>query len=141
MKRDENQSNEKRTQKDYSYQFKLQVVDEYEKGYLSLSALSRKYGIQGSTTVSKWIEKYGTLDRNYKQTGMKKSPEQELMALRQEVALLKKQKKLLEHQADMSNKKAAFFDLMVDIAEEELSIDIRKKYATEASRCTENKAD
>lgn len=131
----------KRTQKSYSEAFKLQVVYEYEQGHYTLAGLSRQYGIQGSDTIARWLEKYGTLDKNYQQARMKKSPEQELMALRQEVALLKKQKKVLEQQADLSNKKAAFFDLMVDIAEEELSIDIRKKYATKASQSTKKKVD
>jgi transposase-like protein len=127
----------KRSSKSYSEPFKLQIVREYESGYGSLAELSRKYGIQGSDTLSRWLQKYGTVDSKYKQTRMKKkSPEQELMALRQEVELLKKQKKVLEQEANLSNKKAAFFDLMVDIAEEELSIEIRKKYSTQASKRT-----
>lgn len=142
MKRDEHQRHVKRTQKDYSYQFKLQVVEEIEAGQLSIRGSLRKYGIQSHRTVQVWLDKYGTLDRKYKHERMREqSPEQEIMALRQEVALLKKQKKVLEQQADLSNRKAAFFDLMVDIAEEELSIDIRKKYATDALKRTKGKAD
>lgn len=137
----EQQGYVKRTQKDYSHSFKLQVVEELEEGNLSRKGAMRKYGIQSLSTLKKWLDKYGTLDRNYKIKLMEKSPEQEVMALRQEVALLKKQKKMLEKKADLSNKKAAFFDLMVDIAEEELSIDIRKKYSTEASKRTIKKQD
>ena len=36
----------KRTQKDYSLSFKLQVVDEAEKGLLSYKQSQRNYGIQ-----------------------------------------------------------------------------------------------
>lgn len=52
----------RRTQKDYSMSFKLSVVKEYETSRLSLEALQRKYGIQGSHTVKRWIEKYGNFD-------------------------------------------------------------------------------
>ena len=45
----------KRTQKDYSMSFKLSVVQEYETTQISLGALKRKYGIQGCSTISRWI--------------------------------------------------------------------------------------
>jgi transposase len=40
----------KRTQKDYSMIFKLQVVAEVESGELSTRAAMRKYGIQARST-------------------------------------------------------------------------------------------
>ncbi len=42
---------QKRTQKDYSLAFKLQVVDEVEKGELTSKAAQLRYGIQGKSTV------------------------------------------------------------------------------------------
>ena len=41
----------KRTQKDYSMSFKLQVVQEIEQGELSTHAACRKYGIQSRSTI------------------------------------------------------------------------------------------
>ncbi len=52
----------KRTQKDYSLAFKLQVVDEVEKGYLTYKQAQRKYGIQGRATVLVWLRKHGRLN-------------------------------------------------------------------------------
>jgi transposase-like protein len=47
----------------YSEAFKRQVVAEVERGkYGSLQAVAKAYGIGGSTTVSKWIRKYGRED-------------------------------------------------------------------------------
>ena len=43
----------RRTQKDYSMSFKLSVVQEYETNCISMGALQRKYGIQGSETVKR----------------------------------------------------------------------------------------
>ena len=41
--------------------------------------------------------------------------------------LLEKQKASLEKKLERTDKKAIFFDMMIDIAEEELKIPIRKK--------------
>lgn len=46
------------TYKRYSEAFKRQVVAEYEQG-ASASALCRKYGVGGITTVLTWVKKYG----------------------------------------------------------------------------------
>lgn len=119
---------EKRSQKDYSYSFKLQVVGEVERGELNQNQARQKYGIQGASTVRKWIEKYGNFDRTYELKRKKmKSPEQKLLELEQQIKLLEKKNKSLERQLDQTNKKVIFFDMMIDIAEEELKIPIRKK--------------
>jgi len=43
----------------YSEAFKREVVREVEAAGLAFDAVSRKYGIHGSTTVSGWVRKYG----------------------------------------------------------------------------------
>lgn len=84
----------KRTPKDYSLQFKLQVVQEVERGELSQPAAVRKYGIQARSMVLTWLRKNGNFDwENQTPTHMLKSPEQKLMELEQKVRLLEKQKK------------------------------------------------
>jgi hypothetical protein len=62
-----------------------------------------------------------------------KNPEQKLFELEQKLKLLEKQKAALEKQVEFVNKKAIFFDMMIDIAEEEFKIPIRKKYLPEQS--------
>ena len=124
----------KRTQKDYSYAFKLCVVEEVERGFIGIKAAQRKYGIQGDATIRTWIRKYGTIDwDNKSQYPMAKSPEQKLLELEQKVRLLEKQKAELEKKASTADKKAIFFDMMIDIAEEEFKIPIRKKSLPEQS--------
>ena len=44
--------------KRYSQALKKQVVSEYEAGQ-SISNLRRKYGINGTTTIDRWVKKYG----------------------------------------------------------------------------------
>ena len=50
------------------------------------------------------------------------------MELEAQVKLLEKQKVFLEQQAFVTDKKAIIFDMMIDIAEKEYQIDIRKTY-------------
>ncbi len=119
----------KRTQKDYSLSFKLQVVSEYEEGYLSKVQLCKKYGIQAKSTVSNWIEKYSNFSSDFKVTSisMKKTPEQRILELEQQVKILEKQKAEAEFLASQTQKKVILFDMMIDFAEEEFKIPIRKK--------------
>ena len=134
MKEREESQYVKRTQRDYSYAFKLSVVEEVERGFIGIKAAQRKYGIQGDATIRTWIRKYGTLDwDNKSQQPMAKSPEQKLLELEQKVRLLEKQKAELEKKASTADKKAIFFDMMIDIAEEEFKVPIRKKSLPEQS--------
>ena len=118
----------KRTQKDYSQSFKMQVVQEIERGELSITGSLLKYGIQSHGTVLNWLRKFGNFDwENQTPSHMPKSPEQKTLELEQKVRLLEKQKAFLEHQIDRSERKAVLFDMMIDLAEKEFNIPIRKK--------------
>lgn len=124
----------KRTQKDYSYAFKISVVKEVEIGELGIKAAARKYGIQSHSTVTNWFRKYGNFDWVNKSTlQMPKTKDQKLLELEQKVLLLEKQKNDLERKAETADKKVILFDMMIDIAEEEFNIPIRKKYLPEQS--------
>lgn len=109
------QSVTKRTQRDYSLAFKLQVVGEVERGELNFRQANRKYGIQGRATVSKWFKKHSTLDwKELPAMLNKKTPEQRIKELE---ALLAKEKE-----------KVHVLNTAIDIADEMLKTDIRKKY-------------
>jgi transposase-like protein len=128
---------EKRSQKDYSMSFKLEVVKEIESGLISASGAKRKYGIQARSTVINWLRKYGTFDwENQTPSNMPQSKEQRLMELEARVKLLEKQKAMLEHQVERADKKAIIFDMMIDIAEKEYNISIRKNSSPEQSTST-----
>lgn len=117
----------KRTQRDYTLTFKLNVVKEIETGESSIVEVCRKYGIQARSTVSTWLRKYGTFDwENQTPSSMSKSPEQRILELEAQVKLLEKQKAGLERQNYIADSKAIIFDMMIDIAEKEYKIDVRK---------------
>ena len=128
----------KRTQRDYSMSFKLSVVKEIESGELSTIGACRKYGIQARSTIVSWLRKFGNFDWEYQTpSNMPKSPEQKVMELEAKVKLLEKQKALLEKQAYVADKKAIIFDMMINLAEQEYQIDIRKNSPPELSNLSE----
>ena len=130
----------KRTQKDYSMSLKLQVVQEIERGELSTVAACRKYGIQARSTVVSWLRKFGNFDwENQTPSHMPKTPEQKILELEQQVKLLEKQKTYLEKQVETSDKKAIIFDMMIDLAEKEYNIAIRKNSLPGQLTTTEKK--
>jgi transposase-like protein len=113
--KNENKDYLKRTQRDYSLAFKLQVVDEVEKGYLTWKQSQTKYGIQGKSTVLNWLRKHGTLDWTSKTPMKKKAPPGTY------ISQLEAKIKRLEEEKMILNK-------AIDIADEMFSTDIRKKY-------------
>lgn len=104
----------RRTQRDYSLAFKLQVVDEVEKGYLTWKQSQTKYGIQGRSTVLVWLRKHGTLDWTSKTPMKKKAPPKTY------ISQLEAKIKRLEQEKEILNR-------AIDIADEQLGTDIRKK--------------
>ena len=130
----------KRSQRDYSMSLKLQIVGEIERGELSTTSAQRKYGIQARSTLMTWLRKYGNFDwENKTPSHMPKTPEQKIMELEAKVKLLEKQKAFLEHQANVADKKVIIFDMMIDLAEKEYQIDIRKNSQPEQSKYLDNK--
>lgn len=120
----------KRTQRDYSLAFKMQVVDEVEKGLLSQNEAQRKYGIQGNATILVWLRKYGRLDWSPKQKMGKPTPNRQIRELQKKIERLEAQNEIL--------------NVAIDIADKTLKTDIRKKYLsllsdTTAQQATENK--
>jgi len=130
----------KRSQRDYTLSFKLQVVQEIEQGRLSVTTACKMYGIQSYGTVLNWLRKHGNFDwENQTPSHMPKTPEQKILELEAKVKLLEKQKAFLEQQASQADKKAIIFDMMIDLAEKEYKIDIRKNSSPEQLTNTNNK--
>lgn len=117
----------KRTQKDYPMTFKMSVVREVEETGIGVCAIARKYGIQSKTTVTTWLRKFGNFDHQNKvSTPMEKTKDQRLLELEQKIKVLEQQNNRLRYELEMRDHKVAFFDMMIDMAEKEFRIDIRK---------------
>jgi transposase-like protein len=72
----------------YSEAFKMAAVRELESGDLPYVEMQRKYGIKGSTTVAKWVRKYGNGTRGKVIRVEKPEEINELQRLKARVRLL-----------------------------------------------------
>ncbi len=70
---------------------------------------------------------------------MEKSKDQKLLELEQKVRMLERKNARLEKELEQKDMKAEFFDMMIDIAEKEYHIDIRKNSFPEQSSDTKKK--
>ncbi len=105
----------KRTQREYSLPFKLQVILEVEKGELTYKEAQRKYGIQGRSTVLVWLRKHGSLDwQSNNPMKEKLTPQKHIRELEKKLKRLKMKNEILEK--------------AIEIADNQLGTDIRKKY-------------
>lgn len=119
----EDSTRHKRTQKNYSLAFKLQVIDEVEKGELTYKEAQRKYGIQGRSTVLAWLRKHGCL--NWTQTNPMKgkpTPQRKIRELEKKIKRLEDEKLILNR--------------AIDLADEMFSTNIRKKYLPLSERAS-----
>lgn len=130
----------KRKQGDYPLSLKLQIVQEIEQRKQSTTGAQRMYGVQSRSTIIGWLRKYGNFNwENQTPSNMPKTPEQKMLELEQKVKLLEKQKAFLERQIEQADKKAIIFDMMIDLAEKEYNIPIRKNSLPEQSIDTDQK--
>lgn len=105
---------------------KLQFIEEYMKSGQSMEAFQVKYGM-GHCTLSRWMTKFGLSNTSQKQfTEMKKKLENTTEKTLRERTLEAKVAQLEKELKDEQLKSLAY-STMIDVAEEELGIDIRKK--------------
>lgn len=116
-------------QKRMSNEFKLAVIDEVLHGGLSKEDARRKYSIKGKSAILKWMRKFGLAEQQaIAPPTVTMEPEKD-----KENAVLKARIKELERALEDAQLKATLYSKMIDIAERDLNIPIRKKPSTKQS--------
>lgn len=110
----------------YTEAFKRHVVGEVERGSISQSEANRRYGILGHSTILKWCRKYGAISSSSRRGATMEEHERELLRLQNEV-------KALKQELEDARFKNVVLETLVDIAERELHVPIRKKYGAKQS--------
>ncbi|MCH3939696.1 MAG: transposase [Bacteroidales bacterium] len=105
---------------------KLQIIEEYMNSGESMETFQGKYGM-GHCTLSRWMTKFGLSNTSQKQfnemkKAVERAPEKSQRELTLEAKVAQLEKELKEEKL-----KSLAFSTMIDVAEEELGIDIRKK--------------
>lgn len=110
-----------RPQVRYSEEFKRMVVEEIETGVMNVAQACRYYGISVPLSIYKWMEIYGlNKQRGQKVLVMSHKEENELVRLRRELALMKKE-------LEEAELRAIAWKSMVDAIEQDLGIPVKKK--------------
>ena len=112
-----------RVRKQYSESIRREKVRELEQGLVTVTELSRSLGI-GRTTVYRWLNKYSV---NYEP--------QELLIMEsksetKKVLRLEERVKMLERLLGQKQIQLEFSEKMIEIASDELGIDLKKKFGT-----------
>lgn len=123
MEKQEVKGYQRKTQKDYSLAFKLQIVDAVEKGELTYKQAQLRYGIQGRSTVLVWLRKHGRLDWKESEAMKRDTPNKKIRELEKKLKRLEQEKEILNR--------------AIDIADSQFHTDIRKKYLSLLSEATE----
>lgn len=100
--------------KEFETSIRVLVVGEYRAGGTTYRRLARKYGVP-RTTICRWVESGGGKDQTVRDESRGGEPNEstEVRRLRAELERSRLENKLLK--------------AMIEIAEEELGVDIRKK--------------
>lgn len=127
------QSQIKRVTHRYSSAFKQKVVREIESGKLSKNSARRLYSIGGSSTIQHWIKKFGKLHLLNKVIRIEMKDE--ISKLKQ----LEKEKKELESALARAHIKLLTYESLIEVAEEDLGIDLKKNIKFEPLKLPEKK--
>jgi transposase len=116
----------------YSDEFKRSVCEEYINGTVSKMDIQRKYQIGFKSAIVSWLRKFGYIERAkpYSQAVstlnfMGKS-DKDTQALEQKI-------KMLEQRLADAELKVVVYDKLIEVAERDLNISIRKKRNTKQS--------
>jgi transposase-like protein len=115
-----------RKQRKYSEEFKKQLVEDFERGRYSVPQLERMHGVANSLIYG-WIYKFSTFnEKGFRIVEMKDSSSKKMKGLEARV-------KELEGAVGRKQIEIDYLEKMMDIAKEELDIDIKKNFATPRS--------
>lgn len=117
----------KKPQPYYSDSFKLGVVRRVVNAELTKEQARIEFGIGGNSSILEWMKKYGYYTNPLIQSVMTKPNE------KTDSEDLKKKIRQLEKQLHNERIRSEFYKTMIDVAERELGISIRKKSGTNPS--------
>lgn len=125
-------SKEQRAVLRYSTAFKLKVVEQIERGELTVQEARRVYDIRGGQTIQRWLTKHG------KSHLLSRVVRIEMKDEKDRIKQLEAEKKKLESALAQAHVKNLFLEEVITLAKEEYGIDLKKKSDTEPSNSSAN---
>jgi transposase-like protein len=116
----------------YSETFKWQVVQQVLTGKLTKEEARLAYGIKSNCAILYWMRKYSGNDAYRYNHSLPN--DFSAMHNSKEENELKKRIKQLEEELRKANLRADLWQKMIEVAEQQLKIDIKKKYGAQPSK-------
>lgn len=116
----------KRTVNHFTDELKLKVVQEYLQTDQSRQQIMEKYNIRGGGCISGWMRKFGMSYPTHDQVKVVHLMAKESLKTPHEIELEQKLKEL-EKELEFEKLRTRALNTMIDVAEQELKIAIRKK--------------
>jgi len=119
----------KRKPQVYSEEFRWKVVQEVLSGELNQAEAKRKYNIKGNGAILYWIRQFSGI-KNYRESRLLFVQEKQVI---KKDKLTREQKKIkeLEEALRKEKNKTLLYEKIIEIAEEDYGIPIRKKSGAE----------
>jgi transposase len=109
-----------------SDELQFQIVQEYLSTSVTQKELKEKYNFKGNNNINYWMRKFGLSNQSKEQIQLDLAMEKEIkktsLELEQELKIKK-----LEEELRFEKFRTKALSTMIDIAERELKVDIRKK--------------
>ena len=116
-----------KSKRQFSIDFKKELVSEFETGKFSVKELSKLHGI-AYQSIYQWIYKYSKYnEKGYRVIEMKDSSEQKIKGLQDRL-------KELERVVGKKQIMIDYLETMIEVAKEELDFDIKKNFDTHVSK-------
>ena len=119
----------KRKVNHFTDEFRFQVVQEYLNTGISQKELQKKYSIGGNNCINNWMRKFGTSEVTVEQINLQQAMSKDEEKTPRERKLEAKVKEL-ERALEQERLRTLALDTMINIAERDLKISIRKKSGT-----------
>ena len=121
----------------YSETFKRSIIDEYLVSGKPKLVIQREHGIKFKSAIATWMKQFGYADADKKVTILRLSNQLELtkkyspeQSASKDAKALEKRIKELERQLEDEKIRTEMLSRMIDIAETEFKVPIRKKPST-----------
>jgi transposase-like protein len=112
-----------KTTNTYTNEFKLSVIKEVTDGLITKDEARRRYNIKGKSAILDWMRKFDVSKSNIMST--KRIVQADSRSLELEL-----ENKRLKEELAMEQLRVRALNIMIDIAENQLNVPIRKKSGT-----------
>jgi transposase-like protein len=117
----------------YSESFKNEVLQRIHSGEMSAYQAGRHFGIKGSMTIYRWLERQVEINPTFVETNLEMTEKKEA-STEESNAILRAELAALQKLLDLERLRSESYLTMIKLAEEKFGVPIEKKFGTKQSK-------